>query len=273
MEPLIQIICFSRNRPLQLHGYLESLFRMLDDPSAVLVKVLVKSDPEYLPAYRMVADAFKQVRMVYERSFASDLLGLIGNHPYTCFGCDDVVFVRKVNARHAVDLIADDTLSFSLRLGRNITRSMFSAHAVPQPAFITNDDVLAWECDPHYSAGANDWMYAWELNGTVYRTETARRIVEAANSSSPNTLESAGSILWKSITQHRVMKSWSLPCLIVPTINVVQRDFPPVVYGETRSTEWLLERYKSGARMDVDKFAQHTYDSIHVGDFFLRAEP
>jgi len=266
---LIQIVCFSKNRPLQLHGYLESLFRAFDAPDSLRVKALVKSDPPYAAAYAQVARAFGRVEVVYERDFTRDLLGLLDGAPYTCFGCDDVVFVRPVQVRKILEAFRDDVFAFSLRLGLNVTRSMFSGPTSPPPHLAAEGDMLTWDLDRSHAHG--DWGYAWELNGTVYPTDVARQVIEDVRAPTPNLLEAGGGGRWSSRTRRRLMRSWSTSRLVVPTVNVVQRDFANGICGGLPlPPPLLLACYEGGLRLDVDRFAERAYDCIHVADFFLR---
>ena len=266
---MIQIVCFSKNRPLQLHGYLESLFRAFEAPEALRVKALVKSDPAYAPAYREVARAFGQVEVVYERDFTRDLLGLLEDRPYTCFGCDDVVFVRPVRVGAILGAFAADVFAFSLRLGRNVTRSMFSGPTAPPPHLTAEGELLTWDLDRSHAHG--DWGYAFELNGTVYPTDVVRKVIEDVRAPTPNLLEAGGGGRWSSRTPRRKMRAWASSCLVVPTVNVVQRDFANPICGDRPlSPELLLACYESGMRLDVERFAARAYDCIHVADFFLR---
>lgn len=266
---MIQIICFSKNRPLQLHGYLESLFRAFDEPERLRVKVLVKADPEYATAYRQVAATFGQVEIAHQIDFTRDLLGLLQDCPTTCFGCDDVVFVRPVRVQTILDALGDEIFGFSLRLGHNVTRSMFSGPMSPPPHLAAAGDQLTWDLDRSHAHG--DWGYAWELNGTVYPTDVVRRVVSEVGASTPNQLEAAGGGRWSSKTQRRLMRSLTSSCLVVPTVNVVQRDFANPICGRHPLTpELLLACYEAGLRLDVEHFAERTYDCIHVSDFFLR---
>jgi hypothetical protein len=268
---VIQLVCFSRNRPLQLHGYLASLFKFVADPELLEVTVLVRSDPEYAAAYAAVAAEFAPVRFVAERHFASDVLALMGDRDYTCFGCDDVVFVAPIALARILELFDARLFAFSLRLGRNVARSMFSGAMTPPPMLAAPEPFLLW--DLHRAHGCGDWGYSWELNGTVYPTAIVRAVIEELRPASPNLLEAGGGGRWSNKTERHLMAAWPRARLVVPTVNVVQVDFAnPVCGGGRLDPPFLLECWNRGLRMDIDAFARATYDCIHVADFFLRRE-
>ena len=66
---------------------------------------------------------------------------MLGDNPYTLFGCDDALFIGPVAGREIADAFDDDVLGFSLRLGLNVTRSMFSG-ALRRPTFLPGPDGL-----------------------------------------------------------------------------------------------------------------------------------
>ncbi|HZS41105.1 MAG TPA: hypothetical protein VFF06_29955 [Polyangia bacterium] len=266
---MIQLICFSRNRPLQLDGYLTSLSRMLDEPSLLDVSVIVRADGEYRDAYAEVARAHPSVAMVAQKDFHADLTALVGARPFTCFGCDDVVFVRRFAARAIADAFDERLFAFSLRLGRHVTRSMFSGPISPPPGLEERDGLLRWDLSTAHGAG--DWGYSWELCGTVYPTELARAVIAELRAPSPNLLEAGGGGRWSSKTARRFMCAWPSARLVVPTVNVVQGDFAnPVLGGRSLEPRFLLDCWQRGLRLDVEAFARREYDCIHVPDFFLR---
>jgi hypothetical protein len=160
-------------------------------------------------------------------------------------------------------------LGFSLRLGLNITRSMFSG-ALERPAFLTAPPgFLAW--DLHNSHHCGDWGYAWELSGTVYRTDVVRDVVRNTPATSPNGLEAGGGGRWSALTSRHLMRAWTSSRLVVPTVNVVQRDFQNAFLGATAlSPPFLLECWNHGLRLDDERLAAREHDCVHTPDFHLR---
>jgi hypothetical protein len=261
---VIQVICFSRARPLQLHGYLTSLYANWEGD--VSVSVLVRFESPYQGAYSEVEQEFPQVRWCHETDFGPDLTYLLTVNEqaeYTCFGCDDVVYVAPVS----IEELAPEILGFSLRMGAHITRDMFGA-VLPQPQF-KPAGVPVWDFRAAGSIG--DWAYPWEVLGTVYRTDFVRGMAVAIGAGSPSQLEERGTRLWRGFTDLHHMASYPTVRLVVPTVNVVQQEFPNGIVGKTELTpEFLLDCWNSGLRLDTDRYKDMAPDSWRVPDFYLR---
>lgn len=152
------IIVFSKDRPMQLHAYLESLF-LFSNLRQEDVAVLFFLNPQI--SYARVIQEFPDVKWTKEENFHKDLLGLINaSKNYIMFGCDDVVFTGDLNFGLAEDALRDnqDIFGFSFRLGANIK-------PIPENASF-EDGYLKWSWllakQPHYN-------YPWELDCTLYR--------------------------------------------------------------------------------------------------------
>lgn len=256
---MIQVIVFTRNRPLQLDGYLRSLDRQCLDSRLVDVKILSKNDGEY-PEHEA---AFRQ-----SDNFLADVKTLVGfrDEPYTMFGCDDVVFIHPFTVERITKLIETrKLLGFSLRLGKNVTHNMFSG-VQPQPVRIRP----YWLVDQ----AEGDWAYPWELDGTIYPTEFVEAVLQESQAKNPNELEDGGSRHWSGCTQQRRMGCFETSRLVVSTVNRVQDGFANPVYGGGQlSAKFLLDCWRAGLRMDIDRFSERHYDRIHVPNFYLETVP
>lgn len=273
--PVLQVVVFSRARPLQLYAYLSSLDARCttgfeDDLS---VSVLVRTDYIYEAAYAAVRASFPLVTWWEEKDFASDVLELLDpSVPYTLFGCDDGVFVGNWVLDTVAAHFEDDAeiLGFSLRLGRNVVRDMFG-NLMRQPQFIGEPDGgIVW--DVQHPASEGDWAYPWEVLATVYRTSFARAIAEAVQPSSPNQLEARGARIWRDLAEGKHhLASFGTSRLVAPTVNVVQQEYPNGIVGRTPlSAEFLLQCWDAGLRLDHAALAGRLPPpSWRIGDFPL----
>lgn len=262
---MIQFICFSRKRPLQLHGYLTSLFAQIDDPERITVSVLARVEPPFEEAYAEVEAEFPQAVWRHEMDFGQDLAHLIGDAEYTCFGCDDAVFVAPVRIDDLQTVFLAEPAGVSFRLGRNVVRDMFGS-PLPQPRLHRLGPFIQWDI----TDGRGDWVYLWEVLGTVYRTDFVQRMVPLLNANSPSQLEDRGSRIWAQHTDLRYMAAYPTSRLVVPTVNIVQSEFPNGITGELQTPEALLERWQAGDRLDVDALRGLAPESWRIGDFPLR---
>ncbi len=256
----LQVIAFSKDRPLQLHGYLTSFFKHCQEPETT-VKVLVNTGPIWFEeAYAQLQAEFPQVEWCREHDFRTDLDRLVGDPDYTMFGVDDVVFTREWDVGDA--FAHPDLLGLSLRLGKHTTRNMFG-QPLAQPEF----DDCWWRID----GSQGDWGYPWEVAATVYQTEFAQRMVARVQANSPSQLEERGARCWDRETPKRTMAMWQQSRMVVPTVNIVQQEFPNGICGEVPlDTGYLLECWNHGMRLDVDRYTDMTPASWRIGEFFLR---
>jgi hypothetical protein len=292
--PAVHVIVFSKDRPLQLHGYLTSLFEHWS--GAYWVDVLVRRRGPYEAAYAEVEAEFSGRTSFWdEESFGGDLDAIIPTSdatPLTCFGCDDAVFVAPVDTALLLPLFeaAPKLLGISLRLGQTVRRGMWG-HAMAQPRFLAGMHefqscpvypapacVLEWDCTATGSAG--DWAYPWDVVGTVYRTDFVRRMVAALAAegfaTNPSTLEHYGAQRWPQHAEGTtLLRAWHRPRLVLPTVNVVQSEFPNgVVGGGGLDPAFLLECWGRGLRLDPFRYAAAPpADSWRTGDLFLRRAP
>jgi hypothetical protein len=253
------------------------------------VAVLAHGEALYDAAYEAVEAEFAdRVRFWQEVDFATDLLELIEDAPYVCFGCDDVVYTLPVDMAEvdAAFRAHPDLLGYSLRLGKNTEADMFG-RPLPQPVFfptaaprfdeyggdVVNDGLL-WDA----RNGAGDWGYPWEVLGTVYPTDyvraTVRALVRDGQVQNPSTLEDAGWRRWMEHAGDRyVMRSYARSRLVVPTVNLVQSVFGNGIVGPAgMDPVFLLDCWNRGLRLDVDRYRGMTPPSWRVGDFFLRRD-
>lgn len=262
----INFIVFSRNRPLQLDGYIRSYANA--GRAGQDMSVLYTCDSEYQQAYDEVRVLHPWVRFVRESDFCRDLLQLFNGSEFTCFGCDDCVFTRSVDWQTVAEVMRrEGQFAFSLRLGKNVRRSMFSGPVSP-PDCGGDGGLMTW--DLHASHAHGDFGYPWELNGTVYPTHIARRVADQVQPTSPSLLEADGGRRWSAMTGRSLMSCFHHSVLAVPTVNVVQRDFAnPVMVANEIGTRFMLDAWQCGIRLDVGGYRDLQHDCIHVPELYL----
>lgn len=307
----ISVICFSKDRPMQLEAYLNSLFRMCAEP--LPVTVLYTCRPHFHAAYSKLKSQFRQVDFIRETDFKEQVLAYLRQveSPLFMFGCDDVIFKRRWDPGEISKTfqILPRLLAFSLRLGREITYSHPADRIMSAPHFLESDPFLVWR----WPAGQLDWGYPWELDCTIYAVQFVRSILMGMHKldwSHPNRLEGLGADLIhrigrgfflrashplakgsiitrfarsalmsveklrlnRSIRQFQdfdLMASYPLARASVVTINRVQDVAPNRIYGGDLTVDVLLEKWNSGIKLDTDRYTDHSYPSIHIGEVHL----
>lgn len=270
---MIQFIVFSRKRPLQLYGYLESLFYNISDQ--VAVGVLIRTDPEYASAYNTVRDRFPYVHFIEETDFNKNIHTFLNRTAaeYVCFGCDDVVFTGTIKPDDINDTFQElPLIGLTLRLGRNVSVGMFG-NPMTLPMFTsTETHKLVWNVQQASSVG--DWAYPWEVLGTVYPIAFVRHMLNQILPSNPSQLEAMGAATWHQATNLRTMASYPTSRFVVPTVNIVQTEYPGNgVLGPTAlSPEFLLDCWNNGLRLNTQAFARQPHDSWRIRNFYLKRD-
>jgi len=258
------IIVFSKDRPMQLHAYLESLF-LFSSLRQEDVAVLFFSNPQI--SYARVMQEFPNVRWVKEENFHKDLLGLINaSKSYTMFGCDDVVFTDDFNLEFAEIVLRDnsDIFGFSFRLGANIK---------PLPDYIALENgYVKWNW---MLASQSHYNYPWELDCTLYRKLDVLEMLNQHQGviRSPNYFEGDFAVNPKKyINRPNLACASGKSKAIVITVNAVQ-DTHPNGFDDAKNTDIfsLDDLYnQQHNKLDVKAISNMGNEKIHVGsEYFL----
>ncbi|MEA3225842.1 MAG: hypothetical protein U9Q07_07805, partial [Planctomycetota bacterium] len=175
MSKAISNIVFTRNRPLQLDGYLQSLYRHMPREQMqtyILYKVDL-FDEEYSELFKRFPDSV----VIREKDFHDDFMSLFErlDTKYVLFATDDVIYYDSVDfgvIDKTFEKFPGDIFGFSLRLR-------------PQTLIDDGEDVATVESAGQkiykinwQRAVSHNGRYPFELNSTVYRTSLVRRILE-----------------------------------------------------------------------------------------------
>lgn len=263
MNKKTSVIVFSKDRPLQLGGYLESLiyFSKINKGSITVIYTHSSSI-----SYENLISEFPEINWVKENIFFEDLLSAINiANDFIIFGCDDVVFKDFFDIDVSINTleINDDIFGFSLRLGNNIA---------PLPQKIdTNSNFLKWSW---INCETSHWNYPWELDGTLYRREDILSIISKVNRDlikNPNYFESEIANRVSELIPRNNLAAFIKSKCIVLTINRVQDDFENS-FDSTVNTDVtsLYELYLKGCKIDYKAISKKNNSFIHVGvEFFM----
>ena len=278
---LISVLCFSKDRPLQLEAYLTSLLRFCKGP--LNVKVLYTCAPQFDTAYKKLRGSFPQAEFVRERNFREQVLGFAreASTPLLMFGCDDVLFKGPWDPQRVLDTFRrlPRLLAFSLRLGREITYCHPANRSMSLPRFIEMDPFLVWR----WREAEVDWAYPWELDCTIYSAQFARGMLRFLDKrrlpwrrlkwSHPNLLEGVGAGLVARVAEQSLMACYPSARASVVTVNRVQDIEPNRVYDGSLTVDALLQKWNNGLVLDIDHYIGVAYTSIHIGDVSFTRRP
>ncbi len=280
-SPRLSCLCFSKDRPLQLEGYIKSLKACASEP--VALSVLFKAgSPAFEEAYAKLAKENPDVAFMPEQDFKSDLESWLGSAPeLLMFGCDDVVFKEPFDLAMALGAFdgRKSLAGFSLRLGLSLNYSITTARAMSKPKFLQTSPFLLWD----RTKAQIDWNYPFELDCTIYRKSfveailAALRALEAQDRSfawgHPNKLEAgAAKIMQLSKQTLTLMAAFPSSKASVVTVNRVQDAAQNQFFDQNGalSPEKLLELWNAGAELDIDAYRGRSYRSIHISEMLLR---
>jgi hypothetical protein len=258
---MISIICFSKDRPLQLKAYLESLFYC----SGLLQQYvhIIYKESEGI-SYEKLIEQYPLINWRLETDFFRDVTEAVAiSEKYILFGCDDVLFKTPFNLNTCIKALASNPqlLSFSLRLGANITDI---------PKLIAGPGYLYWQWT---TAKSNHWKYPWEVSAAIYRKELVEQYLQTIGSSkSPNFLEDLFyqekcSGFYQYIgEQYPCIACFETSTCFTITINRVQEDYLNE-FDNTKATDiHTLQSYLlQGKRIEWEANLTRKNSNIHVG--------
>lgn len=300
---LISNIVFTKNRPLQLNGYLESLYRHLP-PEQIRTYILWKQEL-FTREYEELFSRYTNCIVVREKDFSSDFFKILEkiDTKYILFGIDDVVYFDSVDF-DAIDETFnkyDDVFGFSLRFGENVLNN-----GVDRAKKIDTDGQQVYKIC-WFEGRTKNTMYPFELCATIYRTELIRKIINSSRSHNhlAEKLLSPNSFLIMLLKKFHLarmvlkrlgffynpntLESWvckwcqqnadKLPSFIyfqkqcacavqVNMVTITDKIFKEQCEGTT--IQALNEKYKQGFRLDTNFVATNRPKDTHCGKEHFR---
>lgn len=288
---MISNIVFTKNRPLQLEAYLESLYRYF--PSDLIRTYIIYKVELFTEEYGQVFNRFPDCVVIRESDFHTDFMKILDQvqTKYILFGIDDVVFFDTVN----FDVI-DRTFS---EQGENIFG--FTLRFSPESLQDSGDHIT--ECSVsgktiyrvNWKEGqTKHTRYPFELCCTFYTTDTVKKIIANSMTNnplaksmftpdsplikfleklgskrgilkrcgyffSPNTLES-WPCRWCKRNKHQLPEYtyFQKQCASAIQVNMVNTTRKGGYdAAETYTVETLNEKYKNNYRFDIDSLVKN----------------
>jgi len=291
MNKIISNIVFTKNRPLQLEAYLESLYQYF--PSNLIQTYIIYKVELFSEEYEQLFNRFRECVIIRESNFHTDLMQILTqvNTEYILFGIDDVVFFDSVNFEIIESTFkeqCDNIFGFTLRFSpKSLTNSGDDIEKIA----ISGESVyrLNWT-----KGQTKHTRYPFELCCTFYTTDLIRKIIynSMKSSSISKSLFMPDSFLIKlldklgkkrSTLKHfgyffspNTLESWPcrwcqnnserLPgytyfqqiCATAIQVNMVNTSTNNTCDGTDEHTvEALNEKYKQGYMLDIGYVAEN----------------
>jgi hypothetical protein len=183
----INLIVFSKDRPMQLQALLDSIrlhARFVFSPVTVVYRA---STQEYRSGYDKLRDRMPWAAIFQEQSdFRDDILAAFTGE-YTCFAADDDIVFRGFDDKFLEVLTDKNTACFSLRLGLNVNYCYSNDKPNKLQSFTRNGDYLIWD----WRNESLDFGYPLSVVSHVFRTDFIKELTQRVNFVNPNTFEGA----------------------------------------------------------------------------------
>ena len=299
MNKVITNIVFTKNRPLQLEGYLESLYRYF--PAKLFQTYVLYKVELFEEEYELLFRKYPDCVVIKEEDFHSDLLTLLSqiNTKYILFGVDDVVYFDSVDFEvidETFNRFHEDAFGFSLRFSKE---SIESGNDLVSEAVVAGQTVYRIDWTQGHTPTTR---YPFELCATIYPTGLVKKVInnEMNNNLLIKRFFSPGSVLMKVLGQsklrRRILKrfgyffnpntfeSWNCRWAQnhseqMPDYLYFQNHYASAMQvnmvntltnNETNDSmehtaEALNEKYKAGYRLDIDFISQNKPAATHCG--------
>ncbi len=304
MSELISNIVFTKNRPLQLDAYMESLYKYF--PADLVKTYIIYKEELFSEQYNMLFRKYNKCVVIRESDFYSDFMNVLNqvNTKYILFGIDDVVFYDSVNfdlINKTFDEQGDNIFGFTLRFS---PESLKGSGDVIENISSTGEKVFRINWKEGKTAHTR---YPFELCCTFYKTELVKRIIYSQMNLNPIVMKMFGttSVLMKLLAKTKMrtkilkrfgfiyspnkLESWpcrwsqknktQMPdyiyfqklCASAIQVNMVNTSTENAHAGTDEHTvEELNNKYKKGYRFDIDFVAQRRPLEVSSGREYFK---
>lgn len=257
------VLVFSKDRPLQLLGLLESMSEMLRP--AVSVRVVYRASTlKHREAYEqmLAGPFFHGVRGIPEGEGCFKDIVLSQIDDVRCrrmfFLVDDILFKEETNLA-VLDAFPPARYVPSLRMGRHIE----CCYAMNRPIRTPNLDpcgksgeLFTWPI----VSGDGEWGYVLSMDGHVFDAAEIRTLMTGIEFQNPNQLESALQV-FQSLFDNRRGVAWDRSRVFNLPMNRVQDEFRN--RSGSVSSDLLLDLWTEGFRLEHPYFRGIVNTSVH----------
>jgi hypothetical protein len=296
---MISNIVFTKNRPLQLDAYLESLYKYF--PSKVIQTYIIYKEELFAKEYEQLFGKYKECIVIKESDFHSDFMRTLeqAGTKYILFGIDDVVYFDSVNLEVIEDIFeqqGENIFGFTLR---------FSPESLKGGGDIIEEHSAAGEkvFSVNWKNGRMPLTrYPFELCCTIYSTRLVKKIIYGSMNNNPFAKRffspSSAFIRFLSIIGRKrstlkrfgyffspnTLESWpcrwcrnnnkQLPdyiyfqklCASAIQVNMVNTSTGNEHHGvDEHTVESLNNKYKEGYRLDINYISENKPNATHCG--------
>ena len=260
---LITSIIFSKDRPLQLDLCLGAIKKNFKDSTQNVVIHNNSESFEYNFAHKTLREEHPDVEYWKQSdSLFKDVFHAVhsAKNDLICFFTDDDIFYNKFTCDNYGFMHNETTSCLSLRMGLNITERSHAGQVGPDVcnnAWGIGESFMFWSKTAH--AYGSYWSYDLSVDGHVFKKDRMLEMIDELCllqnkhkwANTPNVLESTIQRFWAVGPNFIVSPRQSV---VVNSPNNRVQDTHQNMSGEKYdySSETLLEKYNSGARINLD---------------------
>lgn len=256
----LEIIVFSKDRPMQLLALLESLNEYAT-PKIRPHIIYNAKNAEYESAYN---ELFKNAPHLYqsisndsESGFKSTLVNLLDNmnSKLITFFVDDIFLKEEINWNEVTQFDPSKVIP-SLRLGTHLIKCYTTNDQQILPPFkkIGRFNLWCWK------EGEHDWNYPLSVDGNIFSRTEFLDLIKNMNFKAPNTLE-INLQQFRKFFNSRWGVCFDHSIIVNNPINIVQTEFFNL-HGKIHQDE-LLTLWLRGKKFDYKAYKNILNESCH----------
>lgn len=246
-------VIFSKDRAMQLDGFLASYFENVENYSPVKV-LFYTSNEAHQKSYQDLKKIYSNlpVEFIAESNFRNNLIDVLEKSPQdrVVFYVDDMLFSQKINYNCLKDI---DPLQdiVSLSRGKDLNYSTVLAKKLEVPSFTKISENLyrfKWDEINEFS----DWTYPIGVSGYMFSRLEFIAMMKATHFKAPNSLEHNLQQFLPYFTNRGgiCLENVATPCIHT---NLTQTEGYNNVLGHF-SLEELLDLWNENKRIDYKEF-------------------
>jgi len=257
---MIDVVIFSKNRPMQLHALLDSMHKLTDCKKSANVTVIYKYEEKYVAALENIKKTFESINFKSQTDFKSDVTNVLASNfnRFCTFLVDDIIFKEPVSLANVCHLLNSNSsvLTYSMRMGTHLNFCYPTNSPQPVPDGMVQNGMFVWQ----WRNSQGDWGYPISLDGHVFRKNDVTRWMSRIDFSNPNQLEDRlQTAKMENLETHCVCTTTS--CIVNLPINRVQDEYKNRCGDE--DPEILLGLWNEGKRINVDAILGLNNNSAH----------
>ena len=259
-EKSCSIICFSKDRPMQLDALLFSMKQMLDEFEKVNIYVIYHaSNAQFELGYEKLKKLSycSHINFIREKKFRNELISLLSDikSEKVLFLVDDIFFKNPLKWESFITL-DNETYIPSLRHGSHLNFAYTHQKAQALPNLEEKAGMISWS----WSEAEHDWNYPLSVDGHLFKTDEIFTLLSNIDFKAPNSLEHEMQIV-KEVFSARKGIAYKESIIVNNPANKVQNENPNY-HGESDNEE-LNQAWLDGYRFNFEAYQGIKNHSAH----------